>query len=121
LHGRLVDLRPHLAPEQLSLFAKLAASKRVKADHCWDPRIAELAKEDGPKLRRAGYAASLAAVGRAVYASLVETLREEKDHQPTSHMHRDYLPDAIEERGTNASRVNVGDLLQDTGTQFPSP
>jgi len=32
------------------------------------------ANEDGSKLRRAGHAASLAAVGRAVYAALVETL-----------------------------------------------
>ncbi len=116
LHGQLVDLRPHRAPDQLSLLAKLAASQAVEADHCWEPGIAELAKEDGPKLRRAGHAASLAAVGRAVYAALVETLREEDDHQPTSRMHRNYLPSVIAKHGAIASRTKIGDLLQDTGS-----
>jgi hypothetical protein len=119
LHGQLIDLRPHRAPEHLSLFAKLASSKRVEADHCWDPGIVELAKDDGQKLRRAGYAASLAAVGRAVYAALVETLREE-DHQPTSRIHRDFLPGVIEKHGPIASRAKVGDLLEDTGPIPPA-
>jgi Family of unknown function (DUF6361) len=120
LRGQLIDLRPHSAPEQLSLFAKLAASKRVEANHCWDAGIAELAKEDGQKLRRAGYAASLAAIGRAVYAALVETLREEEDHQPTSHIHRDFLPGVIEEHGPAASRMKICDLIMDTGPISPA-
>ena len=61
--------------------------KRVEAVNYWDPGIVELAKEDGLKLRRAGYAASLAAVGRAVYAALVETLQEDDD-QPPTRIHR---------------------------------
>ena len=57
---------------KLSLLARLAGGEPVEADHCWESGLIELAKEDGPKLRRAGYAASLAAVGRVVYAALVE-------------------------------------------------
>ncbi len=115
LHARLSDLRPVRLPKQLSLLARLADGEPVEANNCWESGLIELAKEDGPKLRRAGCAASLAAVGRAVYAALVETLREEADHQPSGRKHREYLPAILNKRGAAASRVSVGELLQDTG------
>lgn len=115
LYGQFVDLRPLRAPEHLSLLARLTASGAVESDDCWAPGIVELAKEDGPKLRRAGQAASLAAVGRAIYAALVEKLQEEEDHLPNSGRHRNYLPVVIEEHGAIASQTSVSDLLTDTG------
>ena len=115
LRGLLLDLRPKSAPERLSLLAKLATGERVEANNCWDPGIVELAKEDGPKLRRAGYAASLAAVGRAVYAALVEMLQEDDGQSPTA-IHRKLLPKVIEEHAARARRVNMLDLIQDTGS-----
>jgi Family of unknown function (DUF6361) len=115
LHARFSDLRPARFPKQLSLLARLADGEPVEAYHCWEPGLIELAKEDGPKLRRAGYAASLAAVGRGVYAALVETLREEEDRQPGGRTHRDYLPVAIKDHCAMASRVHIDELLQDTG------
>src|SRR6266702_1868801 len=69
------DLCPNDAPGQKSLFAKLSAAPRTQADACWSPGIVEIAGDDGARLRRARHAASLAAVGRAVYAALVETLK----------------------------------------------
>jgi hypothetical protein len=118
LHARFSDLRPARLPKQLSLLARLANGKSVEAGHCWEPGLVELAKEDGAKLRRAGCAASLAAVGRAVYAALVETLQEEEDHLSIGRRHRDNLPVVLEQHGATASRVHVADLLEDTG---PTP
>jgi hypothetical protein len=115
LHARFSDLRPASFPKQLSLLARLANGEPVEADHCWKPGLIELAKEDGPKLRRAGYAASLAAVGRGVYAALVETLREEEDRQPSGCTHRDYLRVVLKQHGPAASRVDVSEMLRDTG------
>jgi hypothetical protein len=43
-------------------------------------------------------------------------LRQEEDHQPTSRIHRDYMPVVMEKHGAIPSRANMGDLLQDTGT-----
>lgn len=120
LHRQFVDLRPSSAPGQVSLLGKLAAGQAVRADTCHAPGIREIAKEDGPILRRAGYAASLAAVGRAVYAALVETLREEEDGQPTSRLHRDHLPIVVNEHGAEAARVRLIDLVQDVGV-LPAP
>lgn len=116
LREQLAGLCPINSPKQLSLLARLTTSGTIEADSCWEPGIAELAKEDGPKLLRAGHAASLAAIGRAVYAALVEALREDEDRQPTSRLHRDYLPIVIEKHGSIASRTSVGDLLKDTGS-----
>lgn len=114
LYTQFSDLRPIRSPTQLSLLAKLTVSGAVEADHCWAPGIVELAKEDGPKLRRAGQAASLAAVGRAVYAALVETLQEEEDRLPNSGIHRADLPRIIEKHGVAASRAKVTELMADT-------
>jgi Family of unknown function (DUF6361) len=115
LRARLSDLHPAGFPKQLSLLARLANGEPVEAKHCWEPGLIELAKEDGPKLRRAGYAAALAAVGRAIYAALVETLREEEDRQPGGRKHRNYLPIVLQKQCAAARRVNVDEMLQDTG------
>jgi hypothetical protein len=53
---------------------------------------------------------------RATFAQL----RQEEDHQPTSRIHRDYMPVVMEKHGAIPSRANMGDLLQDTGT-IPPP
>ena len=110
--GVLRQVDEHL-PSRAQLNTMLG--ERVEANNYWDPGIVELAKEDGPKLRRAGYAASLAAVGRAVYAALVETLQEDDGQSPTA-IHRKLLPKVIEEHAARARRVNMLDLIQDTGS-----
>lgn len=120
LHRQFVDLRPAALPTHLSVLARLAAGRKVHADTCYAPGIAELAKEDAAKLRRAGYAAALAAVGRAVYAALVEKLREEEDGQPTSQIHRAHLPMVLEEYGADAGRLSLPELIQDLGILPPA-
>jgi hypothetical protein len=120
LRSRLIDLRPRAPTMQRSLLARLAASKRLSAKDCWAPEVVDLAENDAETLRRAQCAASLAAVGRAVYAALVETLREEEDRLPTPDKHRKNLAMVIDEHGPIASRTRIADLLSDTGA-LPRP
>ena len=59
LYRQLIDLRPAVRPEHISVLAKLAAGRKVYSDTCYSPGIAELAKEDAAKLSRAGQAAAM--------------------------------------------------------------
>lgn len=120
LHRQFVDLRPAARPAHLSVLARLAASRKVHADTCYAPGIAELARDDAAKLCRAGHAAALAALGRGVYAALVETLREEEDGQPTSNIHRAHLPRVLEQYGTDAGRLRLPELIEDVGILPPA-
>jgi len=120
LHRQFVNLRPAARPTHLSVLARLAAGREARADTCYAPGIAELAPEDATKLRRAGQTAALAAVGRGVYAALVETLREEEDGQPTSRIHRTHLPAVLEEYGAAAGRLRLPELIDDVGIIPPA-
>lgn len=115
LHRQLGDLCPRDAPAHRSLLAKLATGPRIEAEACWSPGIAEIAEDDGIRLRRAQYAASLAAIGRAVYAAMVETLKEDEDHLTISRMHRDNLPVVLENHASTASRIDRRELADDIG------
>lgn len=120
LHRQFIDLRPASRSTHLSVLARLAAGPELRADTCYAPGIAELAKDDAVKLRRAGHAAALAAVGRAVYAALVEKLREEEDGQPTSYIHRAHLPAILDEYGADAGRLLLPELIDDVGILPPA-
>lgn len=65
--------------------------------------------EDQRRLEMAINVASLAGIGRAVYAALVETLRE-KDGQPTEATHHDHLLAVVEEHAEQALAVDVQKL-----------
>jgi hypothetical protein len=112
---QLVDLSPASRPGHTSVLAKLAVGRKVHATTCHSPEIAEIARGDAIKLRRAGYAAALAAVCRAIYAALVEMLREEEDHQPTSHIHREHLPKVLHNYATYAGQLSLPELIEDVG------
>lgn len=66
-------------------------------------------EEDQRRLEMASNVASLAGIGRAVYAALVETLRE-GDRQPTEATHRDHLRGVVEEHAGQALSVDVQKL-----------
>lgn len=120
LHRQLTQLSPRDAPAERSLLAKLSAGPRIAADACWEAAVGDVAgKEEAARLRRARHAASLAAVGRAVYAALVETLKEEVDGRSVSRKHRDNLPKVLDAHGSTASRLDPGKLLQDAVTIPP--
>jgi hypothetical protein len=71
-------------------------------------------EQDGARLRRAAQAASLAAVGRAVYAAIVETVKVKTDGREVSRCHRDHLPRILEEHAALAGQLDMGKLLEDT-------
>ncbi|MBP7492875.1 MAG: hypothetical protein KA803_12375 [Rhodoferax sp.] len=66
-------------------------------------------EEDQERLAMAVNVASLAGIGRAVYAALVETLRE-NDRQPPETTHRDHLLKFVEEHAEQALAVDVQEL-----------
>ena len=93
---------------QPSLLARLAGT-RLRADHeLWDPKIAAAADTaDQKALHRAEQAAALAAIGRAVYAALVETIREREDGLPTEKTHRRHLREVLERYRDAALRLDI--------------
>lgn len=62
--------------------------------------------QDQQRLEMAVNVASLAGIGRAIYAALVETLRE-KDGPPTEATHRDHLLKVIKKHAGRAVAVDV--------------
>jgi hypothetical protein len=116
LRRQFANLCPSNEPGHRSLFAKLSAAPRTQGDTCWSAGIAEIAGDDGARLGRARHAASLAAVGRAVYAALVETLKEEVDRQTVSRKHRNNLPKVLNNHASIAGRLDLGKLIEDTRT-----
>jgi hypothetical protein len=62
---------------------------------------------------RARRAASLAAIGRAVYAALVETVREEHDGLSTSDKHRSNLPEVLNEHRQDAMDLEIRYVRED--------
>ena len=81
-------------PALLSNLAKNVEKLNIERDpELWSKEILQFADtEDKQALQRSQRAAALSAVGRAVYAAMVETIREKEDGLSTDRLHRDYLP-----------------------------
>ena len=76
----------------------------------WVDSIAKVADaQDKSALTMARQAGSLACIGRAVYAALVEKLRE-KDGKPDCDRHRNRLRDMIDSYGNDARQVDFKSL-----------
>ncbi len=73
----------------------------------------EVVADERPALMRASQAAALAAIGRAVYAALVEHTRSERDSIPTDNIHRNWLETTIEKYGTSATALDIDTLNED--------
>jgi hypothetical protein len=114
LRKRLSDVRSVHHPGEPSLLAKLALLNVVPdVDHCWNSDILKYAGKDRDALLRAGQAAALAAIGRGIYAALVEEIRECNDSIHTSRLHRDQLPMILAEHAEEASKLNLLGLQTD--------
>lgn len=98
-----------------SLLAKLVGQSLDDVHHCWDPSIVALAGKEGPMLKRAGQAAALSAVGRAVYAALVETLKEKRDKRAQPNRHRLALNETIGKWGKPAAQLDMSKFFVDVG------
>ncbi len=84
-----------------------------RADHAWSKSVSKYADaEDQAALKRARVAAALADVGRAIYAALVEALREE-DGLPTGKSHRDLLPEVLSRSAETALSLPLFEVLTD--------
>ncbi len=80
-------------PSLLSGLAKNVEKFNIdSACEPWSRSVLQFADhEDKQALHRSRSAAALSAIGRAVYAAMVETIRE-KDGLPTDRRHRNHLP-----------------------------
>ena len=107
-------------PSEPSLLAKLVSHPLKDVGHCWDDEILGFAGKESARLTRAGQAAALSAIGRAVYAALVETVKEERDKRPQENLHRRDLGEVVAEWGTQAAALEFTHFLEDVG-QLPTP
>lgn len=101
--------RPNTASP--SLLARLTeAGVGPDASDIWVKEIAAIADaEDRAALVTARQAATLAGIGRAVYAALVEILRE-KDGLPESTIHQSHLREMIQLHGRDAQKIDLKSL-----------
>jgi hypothetical protein len=108
LRGCLITVQRPGTEGTPALLARLA-SKRLRADaDLWDPAVENAADEDDRRaLRRAEQAAALAAIGRAVYAALVESMRDREDGLPTERVHRAVLPEVLERHRGAALALDI--------------
>jgi hypothetical protein len=89
--------KPGTQTMQSSLLANLVRAEITPPESMYSSDIATHAdEEDSPALTRARNAAALGAIGRAIYAALVEEVCESYDHrEKIGTLHRDYLSNVI--------------------------
>ncbi len=108
---------PH-DPDARSLLALLAGSDVADAEACWDPTVLDIAGRHRAALERAGRAASLAAIGRGVYAALVER-QKERDGRAVGRRHRDALSDVLARHAERAVTLDADLLIADLQPDLP--
>jgi hypothetical protein len=119
LHAKLSHLVCNGA--KTSLFEKLVSELRanaidiVSSENCWDSRILRLAGDDRAQLKIAERAAALVAIGRGIYAALVEQLRNE-DHKEDKEFHQAELVLAVAKYWTKAIELDLEELKTEIPT-----
>jgi len=113
LAKRLRSLTSPKNPGARSIFSLLVGHDVSPSRTAWSPQIRELAETERPALERAGQAAALAAIGRAVYAAQVETLCDELDGAKRSDTQRAALTDILKQWKTQADRLDWNAFLDD--------
>ena len=120
LAGKLRAVRSPTDPSEPSLLAKLVGKPLNEAGHCWEDMILARAGQDAQMLKRAGQAAALSAIGRAVYAAQVETLKEVRDKRPQPNLHRAGLTEALDQWGKQAGRLDMDLFVGEMGRLPPA-
>jgi hypothetical protein len=83
----------------------------------WGAKVRAVADaDDRDALIRARRVAALSAVGRCVYAALVERMRDEQDGTPTENVHRSNLDKVIDKYSGDALRVETDEIQQDVSS-----
>ncbi len=122
LAAKLRDVMSPANPVERSLLSRLVGHSLGHAAHCWHGSIVALAGSEAAALRRAGQAAALAAVGRAIYAAQVETLKDKHDKRATSSRNRDALAPALDSWSRRAAALDESALLADVDAPpLPGP
>jgi Family of unknown function (DUF6361) len=114
LRDRLVQLRRN-GGHELSLLARLVRTEAAAPGHMWADETRAVGGSDQAALVRAQQAASLAGVGRAVYAALLERIVEIDEKREASTRHRDHLASIVEEHGSVAIKLDIDALEADIG------
>ncbi len=114
LRERLAQLRRE-GGHELSLLARLVRTEVAAPSAMWTDEMRAIAGPDRTPLVRAQQAASLAAVGRAIYDTLLEHIVEADDKRQISTRHRDHLATIVEEHGSLAGELDVDALEADIG------
>jgi hypothetical protein len=97
-----------------SLLARLVEQEVMTADQkeLWSSKIFAAADQsDREALQRARQAAALSAIGRGVYAALVEEMREKHDAIPTESVHRTNLDAVIDQFHSDALALNIDNII----------
>ena len=118
---KLRDLPCGANSEELSLMARLVRrieqTKRAPAylqtPNCWDDPVLELAEQERECLVRAGNAAAMTAIGRGIYAALVERLRQKEAGAEIGDLHRQALLEAIDLYRERALKLDVPQLADE--------
>ena len=114
VRGCLLAVQRPAAEGVPSLMARLVHTRLLPDTDLWDARVQRAADEDDRKaLHRAQQASALAAIGRAVYAALVETMRDREDRLPTERRHRPLLREVLEQYRDLALALDIDAIQQD--------
>lgn len=116
LRNCLVSVERPQSNGATSLLARLVEQQLDLTDRMdlWSSKVkaaADLA--DREALIRARQAAALSAVGRGVYAALVEETRAKRDALPTENIHRANLDVVIKEFASDALALDVDRIIDD--------
>jgi len=107
-----------------ALFARLAIDGRdvSKAKSAWSPALRLVAdSDDRAALERAKRVSALAAIGRAIYAAQVETLRAQEDNLPTPNEWRTGWKVFAAEYWPDAKDLDINSVLLDISSGIKPP
>jgi hypothetical protein len=120
LAAKLKAVRSPADHSRSSLLSRMVGRAIFDADHCWDEAIVDLSGDEAPMLTRAGQAAALSAIGRAVYAAQVETIKTDRDKRTPTTIHRTHLPQTLALWGKKAKALDLEAFSEDMGA-LPAP
>lgn len=112
LAKRLRSLTSPDNPGEKSVLAQLVGEDIAGTRTAWGRQVLQLAGKERPVLVRAGQAAALAAIGRAIYAAQVETLQE-RDGTPPSRIQRSALPTVVSRWAEQAAKLEWSGFCED--------
>lgn len=122
IHQHLVSVPRPGTPGLPSLLACLVEHNLdiTNLDFPWAKPILQMVdKDEKAALLRAQQAAALAAIGRAVYAALVEYVCDKEDNRPIPDIHRANLKKVITKYRDQALKLDVAAVASDAPNRLP--